>query len=101
VDLVLNSLAGDKLQASVRCLKMHGRFLEIGKVDMAADSPLGMVAFLKDIGVHGVLLDSIIDGSEQDKRRLHDVLTHGIRSGAVKPLIRQVFGPHQIESAYR
>jgi fatty acid synthase, animal type len=35
VDLVLNSLAGDKLLASLRCLAMHGRFLEIGKVIIA------------------------------------------------------------------
>jgi len=30
VDAVLNSLSDDKLQASVRCLAQHGRFLEIG-----------------------------------------------------------------------
>ena len=41
VDLVLNSLAEDKLQASVRCLANHGRFLEIGKYDMSKDNPLG------------------------------------------------------------
>nr|CAD7408253.1 unnamed protein product [Timema cristinae] len=41
VDLVLNSLAEDKLQASIRCLGEHGRFLEIGKFDILADNPLG------------------------------------------------------------
>jgi fatty acid synthase, animal type len=40
VDLVLNSLAGDKLQASLRCLAMHGRFLEIGKVIKNASNSL-------------------------------------------------------------
>lgn len=40
VDLVLNSLAADKLQASVRCLAPGGRFLEIGKLDLSNDSPL-------------------------------------------------------------
>ncbi|EFN70710.1 Fatty acid synthase, partial [Camponotus floridanus] len=30
VDVVLNSLAEEKLQASVRCLALNGRFLEIG-----------------------------------------------------------------------
>ena len=42
VDLVLNSLAEDKLQASVRCLANHGRFLEIGKYDMSKNNPLGL-----------------------------------------------------------
>jgi acyl transferase domain-containing protein/NADPH:quinone reductase-like Zn-dependent oxidoreductase len=34
VDLVLNSLAGDFIAASVRCLAPDGRFLEIGKRDI-------------------------------------------------------------------
>lgn len=40
-DLVLNSLAEEKLQASVRCLAQHGRFLEIGKFDLSKNHPLG------------------------------------------------------------
>lgn len=40
VDLVLNSLAADKLHASVRCLAEGGRFLEIGKLDLSDDTPL-------------------------------------------------------------
>lgn len=42
VDLVLNSLAGELLQASVRCLREHGRFLEIGKADLANNTGLGV-----------------------------------------------------------
>lgn len=41
VDLVLNSLAGELLQASVRCLREHGRFLEIGKADLSNNAALG------------------------------------------------------------
>lgn len=41
VDLVLNSLAEEKLQASVKCLAKHGRFLEIGKFDLLNNSSLG------------------------------------------------------------
>ena len=41
VDVVLNSLADDKLQASLRVLAQHGRFLEIGKVDLSNNTPLG------------------------------------------------------------
>lgn len=42
VDLVLNSLAEEKLQASVRCLGHGGRFLEIGKFDLAKNNMLSM-----------------------------------------------------------
>lgn len=41
VDVVLNSLAEEKLQASVRLLAQHGRFLEIGKFDLSNNTPLG------------------------------------------------------------
>ncbi|CAG2053808.1 unnamed protein product, partial [Timema podura] len=40
VDLVLNSLSEDKLQASVRCLAKDGHFLEIGKYDLSNNNPL-------------------------------------------------------------
>jgi len=42
VDVILNSLADDKLQSSIQLLAYHGRFLEIGKSDLANDTPLGM-----------------------------------------------------------
>lgn len=38
---MLNSLAGELLQASVRCLREHGRFLEIGKADLSNNTALG------------------------------------------------------------
>ena len=43
VDVVLNSLAEDKLQHSVQLLAQHGRFLEIGKYDLSNNTPLGML----------------------------------------------------------
>jgi len=48
VDVVLNSLAEDKLQSSVQLLAQHGRFLEIGKFDLSNNAPLGMVEFYDD-----------------------------------------------------
>lgn len=66
VDIVLNSLSEDKLQASLRCLCYRGRFLEIGKFDLAANSKLGMEVFLKEVSFHGVMLDVIISGVRPD-----------------------------------
>jgi len=45
VDVVLNFLAGEKLQASLRCLAEHGRFVELGKYDLVQDSRLGKLTF--------------------------------------------------------
>jgi fatty acid synthase len=46
VDLVLNSLTDEKLQASVRCLATGGRFLEIGKADLVSNKQLGKIQFI-------------------------------------------------------
>lgn len=42
---MLNSLAEEKLQASLRCLARHGRFLEIGKFDLSNNSQLGKLVY--------------------------------------------------------
>jgi NADPH:quinone reductase-like Zn-dependent oxidoreductase len=46
VDLVLNSLSEEKLQASVRCFAPGGRFLEIGRFDLENNSRLGRFIIL-------------------------------------------------------
>lgn len=49
VDLVLNSLSGEKLEASLRCLSTNGRFLEIGKYDLSQNNQIGMKFYKYDI----------------------------------------------------
>lgn len=101
VDVVLNSLAGDQLQASVRCLAKNGRFLEIGKVDLSNNSPLGMSILLKNTAVHGILLDALFDSDSADKKEVRRLLSEGITNGAVRPLPATVYNDNQIEQAFR
>ncbi|XP_014291398.1 fatty acid synthase [Halyomorpha halys] len=103
VDLVLNSLAEDKLQASVRCLARHGRFLEIGKLDLSNNSPLGMSLFLKNTTFHGILLDALFDASSDnpDKMEVARLVTNGIKTGAVRPIQTTVFDYTQLEQSFR
>uniref|UniRef100_A0A8C3MLQ5 Fatty acid synthase n=1 Tax=Geospiza parvula TaxID=87175 RepID=A0A8C3MLQ5_GEOPR len=101
VNLVLNSLAEEKLQASLRCLARHGRFLEIGKFDLSNNSQLGMSLFLKNVAFHGILLDSIFDEGNQEWEVVSELLTKGIRNGVVKPLKSSVFNKEEVEAAFR
>lgn len=101
VDLVLNSLAAHQLQASVRCLAVGGRFLEIGKVDLSNNSPLGMSVFLKNTTFHGILLDALFDSDSPEKREVRRLVTEGIQSGAVRPLPKTVYNENQVEQAFR
>ncbi|KAG8507553.1 Fatty acid synthase [Galemys pyrenaicus] len=101
VDLVLNSLAEEKLQASVRCLAQHGRFLEIGKFDLSNNHPLGMAIFLKNVTFHGILLDALFEEAGDSWREVADLLQTGIRAGVVQPLKCTVFPKAQVEDAFR
>ncbi|XP_008574493.1 PREDICTED: fatty acid synthase [Galeopterus variegatus] len=101
VDLVLNSLAEEKLQASVRCLAQHGRFLEIGKFDLSNNHPLGMAIFLKNVTFHGILLDALFEEASSGWREVAALLRAGIRDGVVQPLKCTVFPKAQVEDAFR
>jgi acyl transferase domain-containing protein/NADPH:quinone reductase-like Zn-dependent oxidoreductase/thioesterase domain-containing protein/acyl carrier protein len=101
VNLVLNSLAEEKLQASVRVLAQHGRFLEIGKFDLNKNSQLGMSVFLKNISFHGILVDSLFEQDNAEWRMVHQLVDEGIRTGVVRPLRATVFEIDQIEEAFR
>uniref|UniRef100_A0A6G1SJY0 Fatty acid synthase n=1 Tax=Aceria tosichella TaxID=561515 RepID=A0A6G1SJY0_9ACAR len=108
VDVVLNSLSEEKLQASVRSLGSHGRFLEIGKYDLSQNNPLGMSAFLKNIAFHGILLDALFIVGDQvpaiireQKKQVAALVRDGIKSGAVRPLNSEVFQRDQVEQAFR
>lgn len=102
VDIVLNSLADEKFQASVRCLGQGGRFLEIGKLDPAANTSLGMMIFLKEVSFHGIVLDHLLFSiSEEQRIYLHNMITEGLKNGAIKPLVRKVFEKDELETAFR
>uniref|UniRef100_A0A0N5CAY3 Fatty acid synthase n=1 Tax=Strongyloides papillosus TaxID=174720 RepID=A0A0N5CAY3_STREA len=104
VNVILNSLAQEMLQASVRCIAQHGRFLEIGKVDLSQNSALGMAVFLKNVTFHGILLDAIMDttvGCKDDWLQISDLLKRGIASGVVQPLPYTSFSSEKAEDAFR
>lgn len=107
VDLVLNSLADDKLQASVRCLKDGGRFLEIGKYDMSVDARLELLQLDTNKSFHGILLDKLFDVDDmgpafkQQLKCVLDTLKQGLIEGFVKPIKYKMFKRNQIEEAFR
>jgi len=99
VNIVLNSLAEEKLIASVRCLAQNGHFLEIGKFDLVSNNPLDMSAFQKGISFHGILLENIND--HMYKSLLSKMITDGLRNGTIKPIQAKVFHKTKIENAFR
>ncbi|GBM39322.1 Fatty acid synthase [Araneus ventricosus] len=104
IDVVLNSLADDKFQASIRCIAKSGRFVEIGKYDLSLDREIGLKIFLENIAFHAVFLDQMFDSNPKTIHVIKEIMNlirDGIKSGVVKPLDRTVFGRNAIEEAFR
>ncbi|XP_022835183.1 fatty acid synthase-like isoform X1 [Spodoptera litura] len=101
VDMVLNSLSDDKLQASVRCLAFRGRFLEIGKFDITNNTSIAMYFLSKEITFHGIMLNYIFNLEPVIKKRFQDLCLRGIVNGAIKPLTYCSFKANEVENAYR
>ncbi|XP_029176907.1 fatty acid synthase-like [Nylanderia fulva] len=100
VDVVLNSLAEEKLHASVRCLAINGRFLEIGKYDMMNGNRIDMSIFLKNIAFHGILLEMLFE-NYVDKRETIRLFSEGIENGVVRPLSTTIFSDQHLEQGFR
>ena len=64
--MCLNSLADDKLTASVRCLSANGHLLEIGKYDILKGTALSMRPMHDNITFHGINLDSLFKGAQKE-----------------------------------
>lgn len=60
-----------------------------------------MEVFLKEISFHGVMLDSLFNSPDEWKQSFNRQVQECIDSGAVKPLVRTVFGSEQVEQAFR
>ncbi|KAI4194047.1 MAG: hypothetical protein LQ350_008007, partial [Teloschistes chrysophthalmus] len=58
VDVIVNSLAGDALRESWRCIAMFGRFIELGKKDAVQNARLGMAPFERSASFISVGFDN-------------------------------------------
>ncbi|MBI3136505.1 MAG: SDR family NAD(P)-dependent oxidoreductase [Bacteroidetes bacterium] len=65
VDVVLNSLSGEAIFKSVRCLSAYGRFIEIGKTDIYRNSKLGLQPFGNNLSYFGVDVDRLFEQKKE------------------------------------
>jgi NADPH:quinone reductase-like Zn-dependent oxidoreductase len=103
VDLVLNSLAGEALRFSwTVCLAKFGRFLEIGKADLFANTCLDMKPLLDNKSYIGVnLLDFENNATPRAIALWHDTAKM-IHDGTIKPIAPlQIFTMAEVEKAFR
>lgn len=100
VDCVLNSLAGEMMEASLAVVAEFGTFCEIGKYDLVNNTRLGIKVFERNISYHAMdLADMFIDPHRA--QRLQQLLSDALVEGIVIPLPHQAFEAVDHEMALR
>ncbi|MFV0474043.1 MAG: SDR family NAD(P)-dependent oxidoreductase, partial [Pikeienuella sp.] len=101
VDVVLNSLFGEAMERSLGCLRPFGRFVELGKRDYYANSPIGLRPFRRNLTYFGVDADQLLSARPDIADRLFRDLADGFASGAFTPPPAQVFEADEAVDAFR
>jgi len=99
VDAVINALSGQFLVASLECLAPFGRFVELGKRDFFANTPLGLRAMRQNIAFFAVDADQLIRERPAIARRVLERLSDAFLAGRLTPLPQSVFPATDIKSA--
>lgn len=98
VDVVFNSLFGDGFRASWECIAPYGRFIEIGKVDIEANSTLLMAQFARNVSFTVVDLHDLSLSRPEVLEELRQNLLRLLVNGVIqhpKPL--SVYSTENIE----
>lgn len=101
VDVVLNSLAGEAMKASLKVLKPFGRFVELGKRDYVLNTAIGLRPFRRNLTYFGVDLDQLLAANLPLANRLMGDLVRHFDSGELQPLPHRTFDWHETGQAFR
>ncbi|MCA8907769.1 MAG: SDR family NAD(P)-dependent oxidoreductase, partial [Rhodospirillaceae bacterium] len=99
VDVVLNSTAGRAIRKGLELLKPFGRFVELGKRDIFADTAIGLRRFARNASFFGVDVDQLLDGRPAAAGRLMEELSRGLADGTFHPLPHLLFPADAVADA--
>ncbi|MET9550989.1 SDR family NAD(P)-dependent oxidoreductase [Streptomyces sp. NPDC006627] len=100
VDVVLNSLAGEAMDRSLRVLAPNGRFVELGKRDFLADNSLALAPFRHNLSFHGVDVAALLtDASPLADAHLEKII-QAVNEGIYRPLPHRVYPASRIRDAF-
>ena len=101
VDVVLNSLPGEAIGASLGLLKAYGRFCEIGKIDIYQNHKLGLLPFQDNLSYFAIDLDRVLRERPDYVRGLFDEVMQHFERGDFQPLRHTCFTPEETATAFR
>ena len=101
VNVVVNSLQGPLLEKSLSCLAPYGRFIELGKRDVYADSEIGMRRLASNISLHVLDLASMLTDRPGDITMMMAKLLPAFDTGELQPLPIRAFSADEVSQAFR
>ena len=101
VDLVLNSLAGDAIAKGLSTLAPGGRFLEIGKRDIYANTAVGLRPFRDNLSLFVIDMGRLMAEQPDTVRQLLGTIMKLVRAGKIQPLPRQPLPVSRAAEAFR
>lgn len=101
VDVVLNSLAGEAINRNLSILRPFGRFLELGKRDFYADTPIGLRPFRNNISYFGIDADQLMVEQPALTEKLFGEMMALFEQGELQPIPYRLFDAANIAEAFR
>lgn len=101
VDVVLNSLAGEAINRNLAILRPFGRFLELGKRDFYADTPIGLRPFRNNISYFGIDADQLMVEQPALTQKLFREMMALFEQGELQPIPYRLFAAERIADAFR
>ncbi len=101
VDVVLNSLAGDAITESLGLLRDYGRFIEIGKMDLDRDFPLGLRPFTRCLSFQALDLDRMLAQRVELCGQVLQSIQDRLANGTLKPLPVRAFPTTEASEAFQ
>ncbi|WP_413098177.1 SDR family NAD(P)-dependent oxidoreductase [Streptomyces sp. Inha503] len=101
IDVVLNSLAGEAIPRSLELLRPGGRFIELGKRDIYAATPLMLRPFRNNLAYFGVDAHQLLTrGLPSADSAFAEMAAH-ISAGRYRPLPHQVYPAERADEAFQ
>ena len=100
IDMVLNSLTGEAMLRSLHLLRSFGRFLEIGKKDVYANSKVGLEVFNRGLSYSMIDLAKMMTEVPWELGTLLEEIIPYFESNRYHPLEKQVFKVTDVKNAF-
>ncbi|MGD9888323.1 MAG: type I polyketide synthase [Halothiobacillaceae bacterium] len=101
IDVVLNSLAGEAIERNLDVLRPFGRFLELGKRDFYANTPMGLRPFKDNISYFGIDADQLMSARPELTAHIFQAVMALFADGVLHPLPHQTFSADRVIDAFR